>query len=119
MRHIVIAAFAVLALCAPAQAADGGVPSADIGEAHFGGIVEERDVGLVFDYLRDAVSAALEGRDAPPPDALRQRAEAIGEEMKRRGAAAARAVLDAIEQSVREGMREPRRQPTARSSQRI
>jgi hypothetical protein len=79
------------------------------GSALFGGIVQEKDVGLFFDYLRNALQAAVDGREAQPPEELVQRAEAIGEEVKRRGAAAARAVIDAIEQSVREGMREPGR----------
>ena len=85
-------------------------------DSFLGGIIQERDVGLVFDYLRDALGAAMDGRDAPPPEELTRRAEVIGDELKRRGAAAARAAIDAIEQSVREAMREPRRLPPTASS---
>jgi len=115
----IVAGLTVLMFCASVLAAERDEPRVGVGESHFGGLVEERDVELAFDYLRDAVSAALEGREVRPPDALKQRAEAIAEEMKRRGAAAARAVIDAIEQSVREGLRDPHRQPPTRSYQRI
>lgn len=81
-------------------------------ESVLGAIVQERDVDLVFDYLREALGAAVLGRDAPPPPReLEQRAEAIGDEMKRRGAAAARVIIDVIERSVREGLRDPPQRP--------
>jgi len=104
MKHIAAAALLGLALCSSAYAQDARPP---LPEALLGGIVQERDVTLVFDYLRDALKAAMQGREAPPPDALTQRAEAIGDELKRRGAVAARAAIDAIEQTVRDAMREP------------
>ena len=106
MKRLIAAAFLGLAVSSSAYAQEPRRPSSD---SFLGGIVHERDVGLVFDYLRDALNAAMEGRDAPSPDELTRRAEAIGDEVKRRGAAAARAAIDAIEQSVREAMREPRR----------
>ena len=68
----------------------------------FGGIVQDRDVTVFFDYLREALNAAVEGREAVPPEELTRRAEEMGEEMKRRGAVAARVLIDAIEASVRE-----------------
>ena len=74
-----------------------------------GGIVQDQDAALFFDYLRDAVSAAAEERSADPPHALRRRAQEIGEEMKRHGAAAARALIDTLESAVREAPREPPR----------
>ena len=106
MKRLVAATLSALAVCSSAYAEDTRRPPVN---SFLGGIVQERDVGLVFDYLRDALNAAMEGRDAPSPDELTRRAEAIGDEVKRRGAAAARAAIDAIEQSVREAMREPRR----------
>ena len=42
----------------------------------------------------------------PPPAGIERRANEIGEEMKRRGAVAARIFIDVIETSVRESMRE-------------
>jgi hypothetical protein len=119
MERLTSMAVLLLSLSSAAYANDSGTrpPSMD---ALLGGIVQERDVGLVFDYLRDALRAAVDGREAPqPPDELTRRGEAIGDEMKRRGASAAQAVLDAIEKSVRESMREPRRLPPSSSAQRI
>ena len=85
-----------------------------------GGIVQERDVDLVFGYLREALNAAIEGREAAPPDELAQRAEAMGEEMKRRGAVAAARAHRRHRAAVREGSASSaagyRRQPVQRSS---
>ena len=96
MRRIAAAALVTL-LCAPAQA-----------EPFIGGVVKDSDVALVFDFLRDAMSAAFHGREVAPPAALIQRAETIAEEAKRHGEIAARAALDAIEREIRESMRAPR-----------
>lgn len=107
--RLIIAGFVCLTLCAPAYAHDERSTNPEV---VLGGIVQERDVDLVFDYLRDALSAAVLGRDAPaPPRELEQRAEAIGDEMKRRGAAAARVFIDVIEKSVREGLSDPPQRP--------
>ena len=94
MRHIAAAAFVSLSLCAPAHA-----------EPFIGGVVKDSDVTLLFDYLRDAMSAAFQGREVAPPEALVKRAETIAEEAKRHGEIAARAAIDAIERDVRESMR--------------
>jgi hypothetical protein len=97
MRHFAAAALTSLLLCAPAHA-----------EPLAGGLVKESDVGLVFDYLREAMLGAFRGREVAPPDAIKRRAEAIAEEAKRRGEIAARGALDAIEREIRESMRAPR-----------
>ena len=99
MRQMAIAALVSLSLCAPAHA-----------EPFIGGVVKDSDIALVFDYLREAMSAALHGRQVEPPEALVQRAEAIAEEAKRHGEIAARSALDAIEREIRESMRAPRPQ---------
>ena len=100
MRRMLAAALISLSLCAPAHA-----------EPFIGGVVKDSDVALVFDFLREAMSAAFQGREVSPPDALIQRAEVIAEAAKRHGEAAARAALDAIEREVRESMRTPQRLP--------
>ena len=77
-------------------------------EALFSGLVQEQDVALAFRYLRESLDAALLGREpAPPPEALIQRAETIGNELKRRGGVAAHRVLDEIERILREEVRKP------------
>jgi hypothetical protein len=114
MRCTVIAATLALAVCHSTHAAAGDDPISTAAEALLGGLVQEEDVTLVFGYMREALSAAIEGREPPVPEKLTQRAEAIGEEAKRRGAVAARVLLDAIERSVREIFKEPPRlQPSA------
>ena len=106
MRHVAIASFVAFGLCMSAHAEDlrGPLP-----ESLISGIVQERDIALIFGYAREALSAAMEGRDVAPPEELTQRAEAIGGEMKRRGVAAGRALLDAIESAVHDSVRAPRR----------
>lgn len=106
MKRFAIAGALGLALSASVNAGGPSEPSLQIPGSLLGGIVQERDVGLVFGYLREALGAAIEGRDVSAPDEIARRAEAIGDEVKRRGAAAAGAFLDAMERSVREGMRE-------------
>ena len=101
MNRVLVGALVtfVLSAQAPGALAQERRPLPD---AVFGGIVQDRDVTVFFDYLREALNAAIEGREPAPPDELQQRAEAMGEEMKRRGAVAARALIDAIEASVRQ-----------------
>ena len=94
MRFAAVALISLF-LSAPAHAA----------EPFIGGVVKESDVALLFDFLREAMSAAFQGREVAPPEALVKRAEAIAEEAKRHGEIAARAAVDAIEREVREGMR--------------
>lgn len=116
MKHIISAALVGVALCASAYAGD---PRQSSGSPILGGIIQERDVTLVFDYLRDALKAGMQGREVQPPKELTQRAEVIGEELKERGAIAARAAIDAIEDAVREGLRERDRLPPTDGQQRI
>ena len=82
MRKLIVAAILMAGVTAPARAE----PFAP--EALFSGIVQERDVSLLFSYFREAFAAALQGREARPPYELQQRAEAIADEVKRRGAIA-------------------------------
>ncbi|MCW5606074.1 MAG: hypothetical protein KIT18_16160 [Burkholderiales bacterium] len=73
----------------------------------FRGMVSEADVSLLFSYLRAAMLAASQGRDAPVPEELNRRAEALGNELKLRGMLAGLLLLNAIEQSAKEALREP------------
>ena len=115
MKRALAAGLIGLALAGPAAAHD---PVPPLAASLFEGLVRDSDVDLVFDYLRESARAALRGREAPPPDALNQRAEQVTEELKRRGETAVRILLDALERSVRDSIREqpPRPQrPTHRT----
>jgi len=107
------------ALAAPAYAERSEDRLGPIAESFLGGLVNEQDLALVFDYLRESMGATLQGQEAPPPsDRLVQRAEVLKEEAARRGAVAARALLDEIERSIRESLRErDRRLPLSHPGQ--
>jgi len=71
------------------------------------GLVRERDVTLLFDHLRAALAAAIEGREPPPvPEELTGRAEALGQALKAQGALAALILLATLEQRAKEALRE-------------
>lgn len=70
------------------------------------GVIREEDVSLLFDYLRLALDAAMAGKEAPPPEALERRAEAIASELQRRGALAGMLMLSMIEKRVKEALRD-------------
>ena len=106
MPRIAIAAVLFFASFAPAHAGDVDDPFAAAAGTFVRGLVQEEDVGLLFGYLREALAAAADGRDAPIPDKLTRRAEEIGERAKQRGVVAGGMLLDAIEASVREMVRE-------------
>ena len=120
MRRFIVATLIGFALSFPAHAGHDhavGDPLGAIGESFLRGLVHEGDVALAFGYLREALDAAVEGRDAPPADRLVRRGEEIGAEAKRRGAVAGHAVLDVLERSLRGIFRESL--PPARPQQRL
>ncbi len=109
MHRIAAAAFVAFAWSGAACAGAEHDPVAAAAESFAAGLVQEADVALAFGYARQALAAALEGRELAPPEKLAQRAEAIGEEAKRRGAMVAGAMLDTLERSIREIFRNPPR----------
>src|SRR4051812_49057177 len=98
MRTALATAIIVISLSLPAYAT----------EPFIGGVVKETDVAMLFDFVRDAISAAFHGREVAPPAALIERGEAIAQEAKQRGEIAARAAIDEVEREVRESMRSQR-----------
>lgn len=109
-RLSILALLLGLGSAMPAAAAvpDNRIPSDEAANpALLGGLVDDADVDLLFSYLGDAVRAAGEGRDIPPPPAaLAERAESVGEELRRRGTLAGLLLLKALEANTRELMRE-------------
>ena len=93
---------------APAMADDGrdALARLEPGEV-VRSLVRERDVALFFDFLRGSLTAALQGREAPPlPEELASRAEALGQTLRAQGSLAALVLLDALEQRAKQALRE-------------
>jgi hypothetical protein len=111
LRTLIASGAFGLALAVPAQAGEKPDSFARI-EALLNprvllqGVVREEDVSLLFAHLRAALLAASEGREAPPPDELNRRAEAIGAELKTRGTLAGLLFLTAFEAAARQAVRE-------------
>src|SRR5262245_23455520 len=70
------------------------------------GVVREEDLALLFAHLRAALLASYQGRDAPAPEELNRRMEAISGELKTRGALAGLLLLTAFETAARQALRE-------------
>ena len=111
LRTLIASGALGLALAVPAQAGEKPDPFAQI-EALLNpkvllqGVVRDEDVALLFAHLRAALLAASEGREAPLPDELNRRAEAIGVELKGRGVLAGLLLLTAFEAAARQAVRE-------------
>jgi len=107
---IAVGAFG-LALAAPAQAGDKPDPLAQLEplvnpRTLLQGVLREEDVSLLFAHLRAALLAASEGREAPLPEELNQRAQAIGAELQARGLLTGLLFLTAFEAAARQAVRE-------------
>jgi hypothetical protein len=101
---------AALWASAPSQAADAEAPPR-------APVIRDSDVDLVFSYLREALRAAAEGRDAPPSGALEQRGAEIAETLRRRSLEIGQGLLNEAERGARDALREwdkPNREPAAR-----
>lgn len=107
----IVTAVAGLALSTPAAADHRPTdPLAQLDpQVLFQGAVSEADVSLLFDYLRSAMLAAAQGREAPPPAVLHQRAQLLAQELKLRGTVAGLIILGALEQSLKQSLSEPPR----------
>lgn len=99
-----LAAGALTVMCsAPARADHNAGPA--LAEELLSGLVHERDVSLVFSFLRDAWRAAVHGGEVRPPYEIEQRGNVIAEELKRRGSILGERALDAMERNIRDELR--------------
>lgn len=110
----------VVTVFSAAQAAEPApVPRADVMPPELrmllGGLVTEKDVGLLFDHLRASMRASAEGRPPPPlPEALARRLEVAGSELQLRGLVAGMVLTQFVERAVRDAVRELGPPPTSR-----
>lgn len=98
VRTIIVATS--IGLCAPALAGDTvdrDALSRIEPQTMFQGMVREADLELFFDYLRRALLAVAEGREAPPSPELEDRAAQLGSELRLRGSMLGLALLNALE----------------------
>ncbi len=72
-------------------------------------VFNEETVSLLFDYLRQSVRSAADGKPAPkPPAELTQRMQEAGEALRRESANAALGALDEMERELKEALRDRR-----------
>ena len=107
----IAASVLMLALAAPACAQERPDPFARVEQlldpkVLLQGVVREEDVSLLFAHLKAALFASYLGRDAPAPEELNRRMEAIGGELKSRGVLAGLLLLTAFEAAARQALRE-------------
>lgn len=117
-RHWIATALLGLACAAPVHAGEQPDPNARIETllnpgVLLQGVIREEDVSLLFAHLRAALLASYEGREAPSPEALNRRAEAIAAELKTRGTLAGLLLLTSFETAARQALREALVDPAA------
>lgn len=82
-----------------------------------GGLVTDNDVRLLFAQIRATMLAAAEGREAPSvPDALNQRLETVGGELRLRALLAGLVMSQIMERAARDAVRELAPPPAPRNA---
>lgn len=82
-----------------------------------GGLVTDNDVRLLFAQIRATMLAAAEGREPPPvPDALNQRLETVGGELRLRALLAGLVMSQIMERAARDAVRELAPPPAPRNA---
>ena len=119
LRTLILPGVLALELAAPSHAGEKPDPFAQIEsllrpQVLLHGVVREEDITLLFAHLRAALLAASEGREAPVPEELQRRAEAIAAELKARGTLAGLMMLTAFEVAARQALREALAAPAPR-----
>jgi hypothetical protein len=116
VRALRLALFALILSWSAVAFADGQAHARSqplpLSPAH--GAAQDKDLALLLDYLRAALRAASEGREAPPlPRELERRMNELGSEIKAHGTLAALVVLQTLEEQVKVLLREgaPSRPP--------
>ncbi|MGE5522700.1 MAG: hypothetical protein ACM3SS_03220 [Rhodospirillaceae bacterium] len=69
-------------------------------------LVTEEQVAAMFEYLRNALIAAAEGREGPVPEILRRELDRIDADVKLRGTLAGLMMLKSLEAEIRQLLRD-------------
>ena len=103
-------------LCGSAAAAPPEIPDIVDPRVLLHALVDEAQVAAAFDYLRNALIAAAEGRDGPVPEILRRELDRIDSDVKLRGTIAGLLMLKNLEAEIRQLLKDtqpPSRMPGA------
>jgi hypothetical protein len=109
-RHAVALLFGCL-VCGSAAAAPPEIPDIVDPRVLLHALVDEAQVAAAFDFLRNALIAAAEGRDGPVPEILRREIDRIDADIKLRGTVAGLLMLKSLEAEIRQLLRETRPPP--------
>ena len=99
-------------LCGSAGGAPLDIPDVVDPRVLLHALVDEEQVTATFDYLRNALIAAAEGREGPVPELLRRELDRIDADLKLRGTIAGLLMLKSLEAEIRQLLRDT--QPPSR-----
>ncbi len=111
MRSPIAMAALAAVLSGTAAAAPPETPELPAPGVLLRGLVDEAQVSAAFDYLRNALIAAAEGREGPVPDLLRRELDRIDADVKLRGTLAGLLLLKQLEAQVKSLLVPPPREP--------
>ena len=104
-RHAAALLLACL-VCGSAAAAPPEIPDVMDPRVLLHALVDEQQVAAVFEYLRNALIAAAEGREGPVPELLRRELDRIDADLKLRGTLAGLLMLKSLEAEIRQLLRD-------------
>jgi hypothetical protein len=98
-------------LCGSAAAAPPEIPGVVDSRVLLHALVDEAQVAAAFDFLRNALVAAAEGREGPVPEILRRELDRIDADVKLRGTLAGLLMLKSLEAEIRQLLRDAQPPP--------
>jgi hypothetical protein len=103
--HRALAVVAAMSMIAGPVFAEGAVPP--LGADQLRSQVKPADVDLFFNYMRDAVKAAMEGKEPPPPPPqLSKRARELSDTFRQQGAATMDQMLQQFQEELKKSLQE-------------
>jgi hypothetical protein len=103
--HRALAVVAAISMIAGPVFAEGAVPPPDADQLR--SQVKPADVDLFFNYMRDAVKAAMEGKEPPPPPPqLSKRARELSDTFRQQGAATMDQMLQQFQEELKKSLQD-------------